>query len=112
MSDPSSPPRPVYRRRRPAKLSSQRLAPPVVELSMLPAGSASCAASADPAETDRRQLAAQVQAQIIAPLRLLLAQAAAFDQTLADQPATRMAVSVLAGLARQAYLIQSKKIAR
>lgn len=55
----------------------------------------------NPSEADRRQLAAQVQAQIIAPLRVLLAQAVTFEQTLADQPAARMAVSVLAGLARQ-----------
>jgi DNA-binding CsgD family transcriptional regulator len=66
---------------------------------MLPAGTASRVPAA--AETDRRQLAAQVQAQIIAPLKLLLAQAAAFEQTLTAQPASRMAVSVLASLARQ-----------
>jgi DNA-binding CsgD family transcriptional regulator len=66
---------------------------------MLPAGNASRTASA--AETDHRQLASQVQAQIIAPLRLLLAQAAAFEQTLTAQPASHMAVSVLASMARQ-----------
>jgi serine/threonine protein kinase/DNA-binding CsgD family transcriptional regulator len=53
------------------------------------------------AEADRRQLAGQVQAQIIDPLKMLLAQAAAFEQTLTAQPASRMAVSVLASLARQ-----------
>jgi DNA-binding CsgD family transcriptional regulator len=101
MSDQSGPPHFIYRRRRPAKPSSQRLVSPAVEVSMLPAGSASRAAIANPAESDRRQLAAQVQTQIIAPLRLLLAQAAVFEQTLTAQPASRMAVSVLAGLARQ-----------
>jgi DNA-binding CsgD family transcriptional regulator len=62
-------------------------------------GAASRAVSA--VEADRRQLAAQVQAQIIDPLKLLLAQAAAFEQTLTAQPASRTAVSVLASLARQ-----------
>jgi len=52
-------------------------------------------------ETERRQLAGQVEASIIAPLKLLLAQAAAFEQTMPGQPAARMAVSVLASLARQ-----------
>ncbi len=52
-------------------------------------------------ESDRRHLAAQVEAQIIAPLKLLLAQAAAFEQTLTAHPASRTAVSVLASLARQ-----------
>jgi serine/threonine protein kinase/DNA-binding CsgD family transcriptional regulator len=54
-------------------------------------------------ETDRRQLAGQLQASIIDPLRLLLAQAATFEQTLPGQPAARMAVSVLSSLARQVY---------
>lgn len=52
-------------------------------------------------EADRRQLAGQIQASIIEPLRLLLAQAATFEQTLPGQPAARMAVSVLSSLARQ-----------
>ena len=66
-----------------------------------PAGAAPRAAIANPAESDRRQLAAQVQAHIITPLKLLLAQAAAFEQTLGAQQSSHMAVSVLAGLTRQ-----------
>jgi len=104
MPDRSSLPRLIHRHPRPDKLESQRLASPTAsaqnaESSILPAGSASRVPFA--AEADRRQLAAQVQAQIIAPLKLLLAQAAAFEQTLTAQPASRMAVSVLASLARQ-----------
>jgi DNA-binding CsgD family transcriptional regulator/glucose-6-phosphate-specific signal transduction histidine kinase len=52
-------------------------------------------------ESDRRQLAAQVEKQIVAPLKLLLAQAAAYEQTLPAHPSSHMAISVLASLARQ-----------
>jgi DNA-binding NarL/FixJ family response regulator len=52
-------------------------------------------------EADHRQMAGQIQSSIVDPLKLLLAQAVAFEQTLPGQPATRMAVSVLASLARQ-----------
>ncbi len=52
-------------------------------------------------EADLRQLAGQIQHSIIDPLKLLLAQAATFEQTLPGQPTTRIAVSVLASLARQ-----------
>jgi len=64
-------------------------------------GSSAAVRSMDAAESDRRQLAAQVEKQIVAPLKLLLAQAAAYEQTLPAQPASHMAVSVLASLARQ-----------
>ena len=52
-------------------------------------------------ETDRRRLAGEIQASIIEPLNLLLAQANTFEQTLPAQPAARMAISVLSSLARQ-----------
>jgi DNA-binding CsgD family transcriptional regulator len=102
--DQSGPPSHIQHRHRPVWLESQRFAFPAelmpgIEPPALPAGHGSRAPTA--AESDHRQLAAQVQAQIIAPLKLLLAQAAAFEQTLTVQPTSRMAVSVLAGLARQ-----------
>jgi DNA-binding NarL/FixJ family response regulator len=92
---------PTYRRNRHYRLAPHPAPDQEAVPSMPPAGSGRRAAIANPAESDRRQLAGQVQAQIIAPLRLLLAQAAAFEQTLSTQPSSHMAVSVLAGLARQ-----------
>ena len=96
--DRSSPPYRRSHRYRPAPhpAPDQEVVP-----ALPPAGTARRAAIANPAESDRRQLAAQVQAHIIAPLKLLLAQAAAFEQTLSAQQSSHMAVSVLAGLARQ-----------
>lgn len=53
-------------------------------------------------EADRRQLAGQLQARIIDPLKLLLTQASTFEETLPKQPsAARTAVSILSSLARQ-----------
>lgn len=51
-------------------------------------------------EAERRHLAARLQGSIIEPLNLLLAQALVYEQTLAANPQARMAVSVLASLAR------------
>jgi DNA-binding CsgD family transcriptional regulator len=94
----SIPPRHMHRRYR---LASRLMPDQEAVPSMSPTGGDRRAAIANPAEADRRQLAAQVQAQIIAPLKLLLAQAVAYEQTLPAQPATHIPVSVLAGLARQ-----------
>jgi DNA-binding CsgD family transcriptional regulator len=104
MSDPSGPPHPKSRRSRPARLESKRRTSQedvalILEESRQPAENDSRRATA--VETDRRQLAAQVERQIIAPIKLLLAQAAAYERTFAAQPPARMAVSVLASLARQ-----------
>jgi DNA-binding NarL/FixJ family response regulator len=52
-------------------------------------------------EAERRRLAGMVQGHIIEPLNLLLAQAHVYEQTLGASPQARMAVSVLASLARQ-----------
>jgi DNA-binding NarL/FixJ family response regulator len=52
-------------------------------------------------EAERRRLAGLLQRSIIEPLNLLLAQAHVYEQTLATTPPGRMAVSVLASLARQ-----------
>ena len=52
-------------------------------------------------EIDRRLMGEHIQSSIIDPLKLLLAQANTFEQTLSGQPNTRMVVSVLASLARQ-----------
>ena len=52
-------------------------------------------------EAERRRLADMLHASVIEPLNLLLSQAGAFEQTLAPNPGARMAVSVLASLARQ-----------
>ena len=52
-------------------------------------------------ENERHRLAGLIQESIIGPISLLLAQAAAFEQTLAGSQSTRMAVSVLGTLARQ-----------
>lgn len=52
-------------------------------------------------EAERRRLAGLLESEIIGPLNLLLAQAGAYEQTLAANPQAHMAVSVLANLARQ-----------
>src|SRR6185369_2606287 len=52
-------------------------------------------------EAERRRLAGMLQGHIIEPLNLLLAQAHVYEQTLGAAPQARMAVSVLASLARQ-----------
>jgi signal transduction histidine kinase/DNA-binding CsgD family transcriptional regulator len=53
-------------------------------------------------EGERRRLAGLLQGGIIEPLNLLLSQANAYEQSLGANPMARMAVSVLASLARQA----------
>ena len=53
-------------------------------------------------ETERRRLATLLQSTVVEPLNLLLSQANAYEQTLGTNPTARMAVSVLASLARQA----------
>jgi DNA-binding NarL/FixJ family response regulator len=53
-------------------------------------------------EAERRRLADLLQSSVIEPLNLLLAQANAYEQALSATPQARMAVSVLASLARQA----------
>ncbi len=53
-------------------------------------------------EAERRRLADLLESDIIAPLKLLLAQANAYEQTMGANPQARLAVSVLANLARQA----------
>ncbi|MBN2149155.1 MAG: winged helix-turn-helix transcriptional regulator [Anaerolineales bacterium] len=57
--------------------------------------------SAKAVELERRRLAALLRQEIVEPLNLLLAQARTFEQTLASDPQARMAVSLLASLARQ-----------
>jgi DNA-binding NarL/FixJ family response regulator len=52
-------------------------------------------------EAERRRLAHLLQASVVDPLNLLLAQANAYEQTLGGQPTSRMAISVLSALARQ-----------
>jgi signal transduction histidine kinase len=52
-------------------------------------------------EAERRRLAGLLQTNVIESLNLLLAQANAYEQTLSANPTARMAVSVLASLARQ-----------
>lgn len=52
-------------------------------------------------ETERRRLAMLLENEIIAPLNLLLSQASIYEQTLAAQPQTRMALSLLVSLTRQ-----------
>jgi DNA-binding CsgD family transcriptional regulator len=62
------------------------------------------AASEDAAsavEAERRRLVELLQSSVIEPLNLLLSQANAYEQTLSANPQARMAVSVLASLARQ-----------
>lgn len=51
-------------------------------------------------EAERRRLAAQLQANIIEPLNLLLSQAHVYEQTMSQNPQARMAISVLSSLAR------------
>jgi DNA-binding CsgD family transcriptional regulator len=53
-------------------------------------------------EAERRRLAGLLQGGVIEQLQLLLAQAHAYEQTLGAEPTGRLAVSVLASLARQA----------
>jgi signal transduction histidine kinase len=55
----------------------------------------------DPLETERMRLAAAIQRELIDPLRLLLSQAAVYEQSLAGQPGARTAMGVMAALARQ-----------
>src|SRR5512143_1014008 len=98
MPDRSRPAKFISLGQHPNKPESQDLAlprasAPDAEPGALPSGFAS--RPADPAEADRRQMAEQIEGQIIAPLKLLLAQAAAFEQTLAAHPPSRTAVSVL-----------------
>lgn len=52
-------------------------------------------------EAERRRLAGLLQSNIVEPLNLLLSQANAYEQTIEANPTARMAVSVLASLARQ-----------
>lgn len=52
-------------------------------------------------EAERRRLAELLNHHVVNPLNLLLAQANAYEQTFGTNPQARMAVSVLASLARQ-----------
>jgi serine/threonine protein kinase/DNA-binding NarL/FixJ family response regulator len=52
-------------------------------------------------EAERRRLAGLLHRSLAEPLNLLLSQANAYEQTLGANPTARMAVSVLASLARQ-----------
>lgn len=52
-------------------------------------------------DSERQRLAHLLQVQIVDPLRLLLSQINTYQQTLAPNPATNTAISVLEGLARQ-----------
>lgn len=52
-------------------------------------------------EAERRRMAELLDHHIVNPLNLLLAQANAYEQTFGANPQARMAVSVLASLARQ-----------
>jgi two-component system NarL family sensor kinase len=64
-----------------------------------------CAAAEDAVaavEAERRRLAELLRSTVTEPLSLLLAQAHVYEQTLGTNPTARMAVSVLASLARQA----------
>lgn len=54
------------------------------------------------AEAERRRLADLLDSEVMSPLNLLLAQAAAYEQALTGNPQAKMAVSVLASLGRQA----------
>ena len=53
-------------------------------------------------EAERRRLAGLLESDVIESLNLLLAQANVYERTLAVNPTTRLAISVLASLARQA----------
>lgn len=57
--------------------------------------------SADQAEAERRRLARLLQSGVVEPLNLLLAQTNAYEQTLGAHQPTRLALAVLASLARQ-----------
>jgi len=57
--------------------------------------------TASAVEAERRHLAERLQRDVIDSLNLLLSQASAYEQTLGANPTARMAVSVLASLARQ-----------
>jgi two-component system, NarL family, sensor histidine kinase NreB len=57
--------------------------------------------SLDAVEAERRRMARLLQSNLIDPLNLLLAQASAYEQTLGSHQPTRLALSVLATLARQ-----------
>src|SRR5512145_1385201 len=52
-------------------------------------------------EAERRRLADLLESEVIGSLNLLLAQAGAYEQTLAGNAQAKMAVSVLANLGRQ-----------
>ncbi len=52
-------------------------------------------------EAERRRMAELLDQHVVNPLNLLLAQANAYEQTFTTNPQARMAVSVLASLARQ-----------
>jgi DNA-binding NarL/FixJ family response regulator len=67
---------------------------------LLPYAASEDAASA--VEAERRRLVELLQSSVIEPLNLLLSQANAYEQALSANPQARMAVSVLASLARQA----------
>jgi DNA-binding CsgD family transcriptional regulator len=58
-------------------------------------------------EAERRRLAELLDQHVVSPLSLLLAQANAYEQTFATNPQARMAVSVLASLAR--HLMQQTR---
>ena len=53
-------------------------------------------------EAERQRLAEMLERAAVEPLSLLLAQAQAYEQGMAAEPRARMALSVLAALARQA----------
>jgi DNA-binding CsgD family transcriptional regulator/signal transduction histidine kinase len=55
----------------------------------------------DAVEAERRRMARLLQASVIDPLNLLLAQTSAYEQTLGTHQPTRLALSVLSTLARQ-----------
>lgn len=52
-------------------------------------------------ESERQRLARLLQARVVDPLNLLLAQTGTFEQTLSGHPQARVALSVVASLARQ-----------
>jgi DNA-binding CsgD family transcriptional regulator len=52
-------------------------------------------------ESERQRLARLLQARVVDPLNLLLAQTGTFEQTLAGHPQARIALSVVASLTRQ-----------
>jgi DNA-binding CsgD family transcriptional regulator len=56
---------------------------------------------ADAAEAERRRLARLLQSGVVEPLNLLLAQTNAYEQTLGAHQPARLALAVLASLARQ-----------